>query len=214
MSAPTKLDHILYGAADLDQAVFDLEHKLGARATPGGSHPGLGTRNALISLGERRYLEIVAPDPAQDLSGNIGAALLNITAPGLVAWCAATSDLNALRAKIPPSIGAGALQPQQRTTPGGVTLHWTIMHLPARDWGPVAPFFIDWRDTPHPTQTLDASCTLRELTLHAPNIEALTQLMSAIELDDVAIVDANAPALSAKLDSPNGIVPLEPARGW
>src|SRR5262245_57770287 len=92
-----RVDHLVYATPDLSRGVEEIEKLLGVRPTPGGQHPGRGTRNALVALGPTSYLEIVGPDPDQPPPKEPRAFGLDaLAAPRLVGWAANTSDLDAL----------------------------------------------------------------------------------------------------------------------
>ena len=59
------LDHLILGTSDLSRGIQFIEQRTGVHAAFGGVHSGRGTHNALLPLGPRCYLEILAPDPKQ-----------------------------------------------------------------------------------------------------------------------------------------------------
>src|SRR6201993_2532593 len=95
------LDHILLGSPDLQVGIDLVEKQTGVRATFGGVHPGRGTQNALLSLGDRHYLEIIAPDPAQPgVKNPIAANLHSLTEPQLIGWAAHPGSVTAFAEKL------------------------------------------------------------------------------------------------------------------
>src|SRR5712671_5963938 len=97
---PPMLDHILLGCNDIQRGIAFVEQHTGVRAAFGGVHPGRGTQNALLSLGIRRYLEIIAPDPQQNASAELASMLKKLTEPRLVGWAAHPGDIQVLAADL------------------------------------------------------------------------------------------------------------------
>jgi hypothetical protein len=176
---------------------------------PGGAHPGLGTRNALLGLADGHYLEIIAPDPAQPLAGTFGAALADLSRPALITWALRSHDLPGIARRL---TGAG-LQTRgpvrtRRTTPAGDVLEWDLLFVSGHAFGTLLPFFIDWRDTPHPAGDLTAVGTLEAITLETPHASELRRLLGHLDVP-VAVKQAVEPALRATLTCPHGEVVLE-----
>ena len=71
----TTIDHFVLGINNLEKGIQEFEEKSGIKPVFGGVHEKVGTHNALVSLGEGKYLEILAPlDPsksAQSLFGDL-----------------------------------------------------------------------------------------------------------------------------------------------
>jgi Glyoxalase-like domain len=204
----TGLDHILWAAPDLAAGEKIIEALTGVAPARGGAHPGFGTRNSLIGLDLGVYLEIISPDPGQDLKGNRGGAIAALPRPGVMTFAIRTDDLDALSAAARRE-GLSLQGPvaMSRNRPDGVRLDWTILYLEDSRFGEAIPFVIDWGASPHPSESVPAGCQLRSFAVLHPEADELARLYDALDIP-VPVKRAAYPGFVAELTSPNGDVVL------
>lgn len=202
-----KLDHILWAVPDLDAGIAQFEDLTGIRAAIGGTHPGFGTRNALASFGDT-YIEIISPDPAQNLDGTLGAEFAALSAPWLYSAAFSTDDLTAARATAARTgLTAGDIVEMSRTRPDGVKLDWAIMKLTQPELGARFPFLIDWKGSPHPSGTAPRGLELLSFNAVSPRSDALADAFAAMGMD-MTIDPSGKPGFVARLSTPKGEITL------
>jgi hypothetical protein len=205
----SKVDHLVYAVPDLQAGIDHIDMLLGVRATPGGQHPGVGTRNALVSLAPAAYLEIIGPDPEQPAPAQPRTfGIDSLKTPRLVTWAAKSSSLESLvRAAASHGITFGEVSAGSRRTPGGTLLQWRYTSPRTVIADGLVPFFIDWGTTPHPASMAAAGATLVALRAEHPDADRVREQLTQLGLD-LPVTKGPSPALVATVQSPRGKVEL------
>ncbi|WP_302172394.1 VOC family protein [uncultured Hydrogenophaga sp.] len=221
-----QLDHLVVGAASLEQGVAWCESVLGVSPAAGGAHALFGTHNRLLRLAGApdAYLEVIAIDPAAtpvrqpplkrwfDLDDPELQESLRRHGPQLIHWVARVPDIGAAVTVLArEGWERGPVLEASRPTAQGL-LSWRIT---VRDDGRrlglgALPTLIEWGAT-HPAGSLpDAGLGLKELCLGGPHGAAVKAALDplgtlpACRLDG----DARSPALTAEISTPRGMVVL------
>jgi hypothetical protein len=206
-TVPKSLDHIILGCNDLNAGVEFVYQRTGVRAAAGGVHPGAGTKNALLSLGALRYLEIIAPDPVQPASSD-PRHVASLRNPALVGWAVHRHDVKKF-APVLQSAGVESVGPKpgSRVRPDGKTLNWASLTLKDDEDG-ILPFFIEWgADSLHPSVDAPPGCRLTGLWITAPDPANLRALAAKLQLD-VQIRQSHELRLAATIEGPRGSLQL------
>ena len=211
-AAHDALDHLLVGAPTLEGGIRWLEESTGVRAAPGGSHPGLGTWNALASLGPRQYIEIIAPDPAQPgVETFYVAGLRDFDGPRVTTWAARGVDLGSgFPSTLPDAFSCEPARRGARVRPDGKRLAWTLAfprHREEGNFGGALPFFIEWESLEsHPGGSTPPGMTLRSLSIQYPKSERLSGALASLGIE--CAVSRAAASIQVELETPRGIVVL------
>jgi len=210
---PDVLDHILLGCGNLERGIAFVEERTGVKAAFGGVHPGRGTQNALLSLGERHYLEIIAPDPKQ--AGTTGPEssverlkLRELKEPRLVTWAAHPGSVAALAEELAKAgVAADGPTPGSRKRPDGRLLQWKTVNL-KDDAGGLLPFFIEWgAESVHPSVDAPKGCALKKFWIESPEAAELTKQFALIGVD-VEVKPGETRKLRARITGPKGEMEL------
>jgi hypothetical protein len=217
----SELDHLVVAARTLDEGVRWVEARLGVMPQAGGQHVTMGTHNALLKLGPRVYLEVIAVDPTLPAPArprwfglDEPATQARLTrSPALIHWVVRCDELDAAVAALPET---GSLLALSRGA-----FRWRIAVPPdgSLPWEGMLPTLIDWVPgeggaVRHPCDALpDAGCALLSLQVSHP----------AADLGTAGLVDQlrrlrltgrvhllNGPAgLAARIAAPRGEVVLD-----
>jgi Glyoxalase-like domain len=161
------LDHIIVRVSSLERGMASFAALTGVWAVRGGQHPGRGTENALVSLGDGHYLELLAPinpdkNAAADSSLRLGG------------WALHTRDLTGVLQRLEKGgFQMTPARPGSRRTTEGKLLEWRSADLvaPALE---MAPFLIEWgAGTPHPSTTSPTGCQLGSVEVESPQAARL-----------------------------------------
>ena len=209
---PTMLDHLLLGCSDLDLGIAFVEKHTGVRPAIGGVHPGRGTRNALLALGKGRYLEVIAPDPAQSgipaTRAELPEMLKKLVAPQLVGWAVHTLNIETSAERLRKyGVAFQGPTPGSRSRPDGKMLHWKTLNL-SNDRDGLLPFLIEWgADSAHPSVDAPAGCALESFAVVSPDSSALAAEFQKLGID-VAVQSGKTAHLQAKIVGPKGTMLL------
>ena len=200
-----RIDHFMYAVPSLDEGLIWANDTFGVDAAYGGEHVGLGTRNALMSLGNT-YLEIIAPDPAQPIQGTFGERLAGLSDGGLVTWCA-EGDLNRLASKLTElEVATAGPNKTKRQTSEGNTLEWELLFPLKSPFGGCMPFFIDWLDCKNPKDGNPVAGEFKSLSMSSADSGRLQKILKEIGLQ--VTVTEGLSSISVVIEGNKGLVSL------
>lgn len=212
-----RLDHLSYvaGPEGLASCVQRLGARLGAGFSDGGIHPSFGTRNFVLPLADRCYLEVVAAldHPAADRAP-FGRAVRDRTSTGggWLAWAIRVDDIATYEQRLDRPAAEG-----HRRRPDGFDLLWRQLGINDVTEDPQLPFFVQWTsdEVHHPAHT-GSQITLTELEIAGdePTVDEYLGVSSRHPLDGVDVqwlspLDGDTGVVAATFSTPHGDVRLD-----
>jgi hypothetical protein len=209
-----RLDHIVFaaGPGGLAGTADRLSDLLGEEFQDGGVHPRFGTRNRILPLTDRTYLELVEvlDHPASD-KAPFGQAVRarSELGGGWLGWVVAVDDIGPLEERLGRSAVNG-----NRHRPDGTELLWKQLGVKGLQADPQLPFFVQWESNSaeHPSTGASGRISLESLEIAGDPARVSEWLGQPVErpLEEVKVewvAPNGTPGLVAvTLQTPSGLV--------
>jgi Glyoxalase-like domain len=201
-SGAVGIDHLILAVDDLDRGMAEFARRTGVTPVKGGVHPGRGTQNALASLGDRVYVEILAPSNEAGTTADPRTTFRTLTPVG---WALHTDDLPAVAQQLRDAgFTVSAILPGARARPDGVRLTWQTAAVSGASLE-AAPFFISWgTGTPHPSTQSPAGCSLTSMMMSQPDPAPMRKFLASVKV--AVTVDSAAARMRVIMRCPSGTV--------
>ncbi len=210
MNIGRDIDHIVYSVKDLDAACNDLEKRLGLRPVFGGYHRTQGTQNALLHLGGKMYLELLAIDESNtEIEAPRWMGIDLIDRPQITRWALKSSNLEGDSFVLKKhDVRLGQIHGGQRKMADGGLLTWRLVMPTSEPSIDVLPFMVDWQGSSHhPTDKLLKGCKLIGLKIFHPEAMEIEEVLQNLGVD-LKVEKGEELRIIILVDSPNGIVEI------
>ncbi len=205
-----RLDHIVYSCPSLEQGIDEIGSLLGVNPVYGGKHLSFGTYNALVGLGKRKYLEIIAVDPENKdatLPRWMGVDLLDQQCR-LTRWAIKSPNIKD-EAQLLQGFRPGLDQIMEgsRVKSDGTTLHWQLTRPLTHPLVEPLPFLIYWEGKIHPADDLKHECSIASVSISCEGDEKVENLIRKL-CSDVEIQNKPTNRIEVEINCPKGRVIL------
>lgn len=205
-----QIDHLVYTVPNLEEAMDWFEEISGIRPAFGGYHTTQGTKNAVVNLGNKCYLEILAADDTNTaIAPPRWMGVDYLEKAQFTRWSLKSNDLSGDRQILKAyNSEMGRIEGGQRKMTNGNLLTWQmIMPLPAPQIE-IMPFMTDWQQSEaHPTDMMPNQCELISMHFTHPKPDLLLPILKDLALD-LNLIKGKNQSIKVKIKSPSGILEI------
>ncbi|MDC6457480.1 VOC family protein [Alphaproteobacteria bacterium] len=206
------IDHIVIGAADLEEATKRIEQFIKADFSSGGKHPLMATHNRLIKLQNSIYMEIISIDPGATMPQSSGhkkrwfsldsqstKRRLSL-APQPLCWVAAVDNVE-------QAVSHCGYNPGKIIEVTRDDLRWrlTVPENGKLSFDGVLPILIEWPNGKNPAARMpESNVCLQQLTLFHPNPKKIKGILSKLNVVGPINIELGEPRIQFSFKTASG----------